>query len=115
VRVQYIRCRDPYFGKHEFRSLDGETWVSVKPEDVKARVKGEFRNVPGAETTQAPYKTHAEIRDGKPWARCNACGIMVRVVRKFRYAPHNDPATNQHCYRSMKSVGGKLDDGSAFG
>jgi hypothetical protein len=41
LRAQYIRWNGKSIGYHEFRTLDGTEWVSVKSEDVKARVKHE--------------------------------------------------------------------------
>jgi hypothetical protein len=51
LQAQYIRWmqqRGNYSdsGKHEFRTLDGTQWISVKPADVKNRVTGKFRDVP---------------------------------------------------------------------
>jgi hypothetical protein len=41
LQAQYIRWNNQVYGnhKHEFRTLDGTEWVSVKSEDVKTRVK----------------------------------------------------------------------------
>jgi hypothetical protein len=111
--VRWTRQKGNYSdpGKHEVRTEF--SWISVKSEDVKDRVKGEFRNVPSVEMVARPtFRTRSEIRDGKLLATCNLCGEMVQVVQHFRYKRHVDPATKQQCWRSMKSVGGKLDDGS---